>query len=252
MRLLFFSLILFSMSGVQAERFVPRQMSESERTIALQILGFGSASKILANPFPLGGRSGFEMGVTTEYLQVQDLASLGDKSTRNRELNYSSFSVAKGLFYNVDTAFHFTPAFQTEDLSSYGGQIRWGFYEFPFIPGGLSLVWSRSDTNYGNLLNTRTTGRDIVATVVVEDVALYFGVGDATSIGTFGGGTLTGTATESTTDICTATYCSASNEELSEVHTLFGISLSFDELFASVEINRYFLSSYSAKLGWRF
>ncbi len=253
MRLAIISLILFFVSWAQAERFLPRRMSESERHIALQILGFGSASKILANPFPLGGHPGFEMGLTTEYLQVQDLASLGDKSTRNRELNYSSFSVAKGLFYNIDAAFHFTPAFQKEDLSSYGGQFRWGFYEFPFIPGGLSFVLNRSDTNYGNLLNTSTTGRDLVATVVVEDVALYFGVGQANSIGSFSGGTLAGTVTESTTDLCSSgTYCTSANQELTEVHTLFGISLSFNDLFASVEINRYFVSSYSAKIGWRF
>ena len=249
-----FFLNFLTASMAQAERFLPRRMNETDRLITLQILGFGSASKILANPFPLGGYPGFEIGVTTEYLQVQDLASLGDKSSRNRELNFNSFSVAKGLFYNIDTAFHFTPAFQKEDLSSYGGQVRWGFYEFPFIPGGLSLVLSRSDTNYGNLLNARTLGRDIVATIVVEDVALYFGIGDANSAGTFSGGTQTGTATESTTDICASptSYCNSSNEELTQGHTLFGINVSFNDFFASVEINRYFISSYSAKIGLRF
>ena len=237
MRLLFFLVIFLSLSWAQAERFIPRRMSESDRRIALQILGFGSASKILTSPFPLGGHPGLEMGLTTEYLQVQDLASLGDKSTRNRELNFNSFSVAKGLFYNIDTAFQFTPAFQKEDVSSYAAQIRWGFYEFPFIPGGLSFVLGRSDTNYGNLLNTRTTGQDLVATVVVEDVSLYFGVGRANSIGTFSGGTQMGTATESTTDLCDAAsaYCSSSNEELTEVHTLFGISLAFNQLFAALD-----------------
>ena len=254
MRLVIFSLILFSMSWAQAERFIPRRMSESDRHIALQILGFGSAFKILTNPFPLGGHPGFEMGVTTEYLQVQDLASLGDKSTRNRELNYNSVSVAKGLFYNIDAAFQFTPAFQKEDLSSYGAQVRWGFYEFPFIPGGLSFVLSRSDTNYGNLLNTRTTGQDLIATVVVEDVSLYFGVGSASSIGAFSGGSQVGTATESSTDLCgvASAYCSSANDELKEIHTLFGINLNFNQLFAAIEIDRYFLSTYSAKIGWRF
>ncbi len=254
MRLLFFLIIFFSLIGARAERFIPRRMSESDRHIALQILGFGSASKILTSPFPLGGHPGYEVGLTTEYLQVQDLASLGDKSTRNRELNFNSFSIAKGLFYNIDTAFQFTPAFQKEDVSSYAAQIRWGFYEFPFIPGGLSFVLNRSDTNYGNLLNTRTTGQDLVATIVVEDVSLYFGVGTASSIGTFSGGTQAGTATESTTDNCTpaSAYCSSSNEELQEVHTLFGVSLAFNQLFAALEIDRYFLSTYSAKVGWKF
>ncbi len=254
MRLMFFIVILLGFSYAQAERFIPRRMSESDRRLALQILGFGSASKILSSPFPLGGHPGFEVGLTTEYLQVQDLASLGDKSTRNRELNFNSFSVAKGLFYNIDAAFQFTPAFQKEDVSSYAGQVRWGFYEFPFIPGGLSLVINRSDTNYGNLLNTRTTGQDLVATVVVEDVSLYFGVGTANTVGTFSGGTQTGTSTESTTDLCVgaSAYCASANEEMSQAHTLFGISLSFNQLFAALEIDRYFLSTYSAKVGWRF
>lgn len=253
MRSVLFFFVLFSLSLAQAERFVPRRMNDSERQIALQILGFGSASKILGNPFPLGGHSGFEVGVSSEYLQVQDLASLGDKSTRNRELNYNSFSVAKGLFYNIDTAIHFTPAFQKEDLSSYGAQVRWGFYQFPFLPGGLSLVFDRSETNYGNLLSTQTTGQDLIATVVVEDVALYFGIGQATSVGNFNGGTLNGTTTESTTDACfTATYCSSVNQQLRQLHTVFGINVSFNEFFGAVEINRYFISSYAAKIGWKF
>ena len=253
MRLVILSLIFLSVSFAKAERFVPRRMSESERTIALQILGFGSASKLLTNPFPLGGHSGFEMGVSSEYLQVQDLSSLGDKSTRNRELNYNSFSVAKGLFYNVDASAHFTPAFQKEDLSSYGAQLRWGFYQFPFLPGGLSLVVDRSETNYGNLLSTQTTGQDLIATVVVEDVALYFGIGQAKSKGTFSGGTLNGTVTESATDACfSATYCDSVRQELNQTHTVFGVNVSFNEFFGAVEINRYFISSYSAKIGWRF
>jgi hypothetical protein len=235
-----------------AERYVPRLMNSNDRKIALEILGFGSASKILSNPYALGGHEGLDFGVSTEYIPVQDLSSLGDKSTRNRELNFYTLSISKGLFYNVDTTIQFTPAFQKEDVSSYGAQLRWGFYEFPFMPGGLSAVLHGSATNYGSFLDTRTTGTDLVATVVVENVALYFGFGEARSIGTFSGGLVTAGKTESATDNCDPTSCKAGNEDIKENHTVFGINLAFSTFYASFEIDRYFLSTYSAKLGYRF
>lgn len=252
----FVLVIIFVGSQAVADRYIPRRMSEDERHTALQILGFGSASKTLANPYPLGGQSGVEMGVTTEYIPSQDLKSLGDKSSLRSELNYYSLSISKGLFYNIDTSVHFTPAFQNEDISSYGGQLRWGFYEFTFLPGGLSAILHGSATNFGSLLDTRTTGVDLVATVVVEEVALYFGFGQARALGNFRGGTVLSatdtTRTESTTDILVFDNYQNAYEDIQQAHTMFGVSLAFSEFFAAFQIDRYYLSSYAAKIGWRF
>lgn len=235
-----------------ADRFVPRQMAAGDRKIALQVLGFGAASKILGNPYPLGGYQGLEIGLSSEYIPVKDLSSLGDKSATRTEVNYYTLSVAKGIFYNIDTVVHFTPAFQQENLSSYGGQLRWGFYDFPFMHGGLSLILHGSATSFSNLIDTRTTGTDLIATFVVEDVALYFGGGDARSIGTFRGGDINGTVTESTTSACNGTTCSDAYEDLNQGHTVFGISLAFAKLYAAFQVDRYYQSTYSAKLGFRF
>jgi hypothetical protein len=245
-------LLIFISNSALAERYVPRLMSASERKTALEVLGFGSASKILANPYPLGGKSGVEIGISSEYIPVKDLGSLGDKSSRRSELNYYSLTVAKGLFYNVDTELHFTPGFQAEDVSAYGGQIRWGFYEFPFMPGAVSLVVHGSATNYASLLDTRTTGVDLIATFVIEDIALYFGGGEGRSVGTFLGGAYDSGQTESTTNACNGNNCENAYEDLRQQHTVFGASLSFSQVFAAFEINRYFFSTYSAKIGWRF
>ncbi len=253
---LFLILLNFFSEGAWAERYIPRLMNASERKTALQILGFGSASKIIANPYALGGHQGAEIGISSEYIPVHDLGSLGDKSSHRSELNYFSLSVAKGLYYDVDTAIHFTPAFQKEDLASFGGQVRWGFYEFQFMPGNLSIVGHGSATSFASLIDTRTTGFDFIATFVVEDVALYVGGGEGRTIGTFVGGTETatafGTVTESTTSICNNGECETAYEDLSSSHTVFGISLSFADLFAAFQIDRYYLPTYSAKLGWRF
>ncbi len=227
-------------------------MSGAERKIALQVLGFGSSSKILANPHPLGGYEGIEFGVSSEFIPVTDLTSLGDKSAKKSELNYYTFSIAKGIYYNVDTALHFTPAFQGESISSFGAQLRWGFHEFRFMKGGLSLLLHANASSYTSLVDTRTTGADILATFVVDDIALYAGVGEGRTVGTFIGGEISGGLTESTTDDCDVTRCNSAYEDLKDSHTIFGVSIAFNDMFLAFQIDRYYLSTYSGRLGWRF
>lgn len=261
MKYLALSVVLFFNSWAFAayedirKTYIPRRMNVGDRKIALQVLGFGAASKVLGSPYPFGGHSGFEVGVSSEYIPAQDLKSLGVIPPVPRgELNYFSLSIGKGLFYNVDTVLHFTPAFQKEDLTTYGGQIRWMFYEFPFMKGGLSGVLHGSGANYDSLINTRTTGMDLIATVVVEDVSLYFGIGEARALGTFQGGGMNTTTgeSESTTNSCSAGYCDTAYEDIRESHTIMGLCLFYSEFFAAFQIDRYYLSTYSARLGFRF
>lgn len=94
---------------------------------------FGSASKVLDNPYPLGGYTGIEFGLASEFIPVEDLASLGSKTTDKGEYNYYTLTLGKGLYYNVDMHAYFTPFGQAEKMQSYGAQIRWGFYEASFF-----------------------------------------------------------------------------------------------------------------------
>jgi hypothetical protein len=216
-------------------------LSKNDRTAVLGILGFGSQMKMLSSPVPLGGKQGFEFGISSEYIPVEDLGGLGAKSNAKGEYNYMNLSVGKGLPYNVDTYFQFTPLPQSEGVFGYGAQLRWGFYEFRRFPAVMSMVFHGSGTNFSNLLSVRTTGADLVMTVAMDEAALYFGAGTIRTIGTFMGG-----ASGITVDGKTA------EEDLLDVHTVFGLSLAFDRVFLALEVDRVVQSSYSARLGYRF
>lgn len=237
-----FLLIIFAFSlDVQANFRMPKLLTKKDREQSLEILGFGSASKILGNPYPLGGYSGVELGISSEFIPIVDIASLGGKTSSQTELQYYSLSFGKGLYHNVDTFFYFSPFTQTENITSYGAQIRWGFLELPTIPAMLSFIFHGDGVNFFNQVNTRTLGADLIATINIEDTALFFGIGQARSIGTFIGGA------DGITD-------SGNNqqEDIYQNHTLFGLNIDFNNYFLAVQVDRFSQSNYSTKLGMRF
>lgn len=236
--MLFIFLISWRAYAVTA---VPKNLTASDREAALNILGFGSAAKLLSSPYPLGGYDGVEVGVSSEYIPLADVASLGAKSTSRNDLNYLNVTLGKGLFYNVDVLLQFTPMPQDESVSVFGGQLRWSFYETKFMPAALSLVVHGSGANFNNLLGTHTTGLDLVGSVNMKDVSLFFGAGQARSVGTFIGGTdgVTDTGNSETADV-------------SSPHTVFGISVKMASVFVALEVDRYVQSTYAGKVGIRF
>jgi len=233
-------LLLFISLGTWASP-LPNNLTSSERETTLGILGFGTASKLLSSPYPLGGFQGVEIGISSEFIPVADLASLGSKTAKRSDFNYYSVSLAKGLFYNVDILVQFIPIPQDESVSGYGAQVRWAFYETNFMPGALSLILHGSGTNFGNVLGTETSGADVVASVNMRDVSLFFGAGRARSVGSFAGGT--GGVTDSG---------QTESADVFSMHTVFGITIKMSELFLSLEVDRFIQSSYAGKLGWRF
>lgn len=224
-----------------AAMIMPKNLNPTEREAALGILGFGAASKLLSSPYPMGGYDGVEVGVSSEYIPLADVASLGNKSTSRSDLNYLSVTFGKGLYYNVDLLLNFIPMPQDESISGFGGQIRWGFYETKFMPAALSLVFHGAATNFNNLLGAHTSGADLIASVNMRDVSLFFGAGQARSVGTFVGGTngVTDTGSTEATDV-------------SSPHTVFGISIKMSNVFVALEVDRYVQSTYAGKMGLRF
>lgn len=241
LRILVTVFIFLLSTSVWAAVSFPKNLNASERETALSILGFGTAAKLLSSPYPLGGFQGVEVGLTSEYIPLADLAGLGSKSSAKTDLNYFNVTLGKGLFYNIDLFMHFIPRPQDESLSGFGGQLRWGFYETKFMPAALSVVIHGSATNFANVLGAETSGLDLVASVNMRDVSLFFGTGQARSVGTFIGGT------EGVTD--------TGNAESSDVyspHTMFGISIRMANVFLALEVDRYTQSTYAGKLGLRF
>lgn len=240
-RTLVFFLLYFVAFAASAATILPVNLNKSDRTRALQILGFGSAAKILDNPYPLGGYSGLEVGLSSEFIPMEDLAALGDGTTDSGEFSFYTLTFAKGLYNNVDVHVYFTPLIQNEDLESFGGQLRWGFFESISFPLSLTAVISAGAANFSNLVNISTLGADLVATVAMEDVALYVGVGRTRALGTFIGGP------DGVTDTGETIY-----EDVIEDHTLFGINIEISKMFLALQIDRYADTVYSGKLGFRF
>jgi hypothetical protein len=228
-------------SSAYAAKNLPKNLTPAEQNRTLEILGFGSASKILNNPYPLGGYSGIELGLSTEYIPVDDLATLGSGTTEHGEFNYYTLTLGKGLYYNVDTYVYFTPSVQGEDFQNFGAQVRWGFYEFKFFPLSLSAVLYGGGANFSNLINISTFGADLIATVNMDNVAIYAGGGSIRAVGKFIGGAAGITASQDTEE-----------QDLVEVHSVFGINIGLAKMFIAMEIDRYTDTVYSGKLGFRF
>lgn len=240
-RTMIFGLVFWSSTFGWAATTLPKGLNKADRTRALEVLGFGSAPKILDNPYPLGGYSGIEVGLSSEYIPLEDVATLGATSKDKGEFNYYTLSFAKGLYYNIDLHVNFTPFIQEENVQVFGGQLRWGFFEANFFPLTLSTVIYAGGANFSNLINISTLGADIVATVNFDNVAIFLGGGRVRAIGKFIGG-----PDGITDDQVTAA------QDVTEIHSVFGINVDISRMFVSMEIDRYTDSVFSGKVGFRF
>ena len=220
---------------------IPNNMTSTDRQTALEALGYGSGTKLLGDPYPLGGYSGVELGITSEIIPTSDISRLGSKATQQTETSYSVLTLGKGLYNNVDGFIQFGLSGTAENISNYGGQLRWGFYQAEYVPAFLSLVLSGSTTNFQNLIITNNQALDLVTGINVDDVTLYLGTGQMRVQGTFVGGASGITDTSETL-----------RESISGNHFLAGVNLKFSKVFLAMQIDRYTQANYSAKLGFRF
>jgi hypothetical protein len=238
---IFIFLITIFCAQAHAMTELPRNLTPADQMRTLEILGYGTAAKILGDPYPLGGYSGVEVGVATQFIPVGDLATLGSGTEDKGELSYYTLSLGKGLYYNVDTFVYFSPSIQSEEMQNFGGQIRWGFYEASFFPISFSALLYAGGANLQNLINVTQTGWDLIGTVNMENVALYFGWGRIRAQGTFIGGTGGITASGNT-----------ETQDITQDHTFFGVNIEISKAFVALEVDRYTDSVYSGKLGFRF
>lgn len=242
MKFLIFALSMLFFFQVQAALEIPRQLSSVERRKALEILGYSSAFKVLGNPYPLGGFSGIEIGYSTEVISTGELASLGSKPKSQSETSFSTLTMGKGLYNNLDVFLQFSPFSQEESISSFGGQVRWGFYQAEYLPAHLSAIIYANTTNFDDKIIADSQGADLVAGFSVKDLTLYTGVGMNRTIGTFLGGTQESVTADG----------QDAKEDMSTTHYLAGINIKFSRVFLAMQLDRYTQSTYSAKLGLRF
>lgn len=246
--LLVFSVLIFAGDGARASIQVPTKMNKKDREAALQIIGLGTSSKILSDPYPLGGYAGFEAGFSIETFPAEDLARLGDGvRPPQQDASLPKLTVGKGLYNNLDAFLQFTPYNRQDELSQFGGIVRWGFYQASYLPLSLSILAHYNSANIANQVSTRSYGLDLIGGINVENVSLFAGVGQAEAAGTFIGGDPNATSTTSIT-----ASGAIENEFVTGFHTVIGGNLRFSDFFVALEIDRYTLPVFSGKLGMRF
>lgn len=239
------TIVLFLFCGLttaQAAVQIPANMSKNDRLEALRIMGFGTSSKILTDPYPLGGYSGLEIGIAVENLPTDDLARLGSRvSSPQQEVSYPKFTIGKGLYNDVDLFFNFTPYNRQDQVSQWGAMVRWGFYQATLLPFSASIIGHFNSANINNQLTARTYGIDVIGGINVNNVSLFAGAGSLQSTGRFIGGPRGITDTQE-----------LETESVSGLHTVIGATVHISKFFLAAQIDRYTTPVFSAKLGFRF
>jgi len=231
---------------------IPTQMNSADRLKALEVLGLGSSMKLLSSPAPLGGYSGVEVGITSETISLEDLRRMGNRDSTLQEYNFNSISVGKGFYQNIDLFLSFTPTLQKNSLISFGGMLRWNFFNAENFPASLSFLAHSSSSNYSDLVATSTVGSDLVVSVNMEELSLYFGAGKVRAIGTFFGGKSADSSTGVTTQTGITDSGFTEHTDIIESHSIIGLMFRMDRYFLDLQIDRFTQSFYSGKIGLRF
>ncbi len=228
--------IVFLFSHYASARFdVPPATSEKDQKTIFSVLGFGIATRELSDPVPLGGKQGFDLSLQTEWIPISDLQS-EQKALQFFQIN--SVSMGKGLPYKVDVLMSWSLFNAEDEFSRYAGQIRWGFYEFENFPGILSMSVSGSGARFGENLDVRTIGWNLLSIVQVHKTSLFFGGGQVRSFGQMQSNlSYTGTTQFSTLD---------------SWRTLFGTNFRIGDFFVLLQVDRVSQFQYSTSVGYRF
>lgn len=229
-------------SDAYGSLLLPQNLSSPDRKEALRLIGFGTAAKTLSDPYALGGYDGLEFGLSLETIPTEDLARLGNRLVAPQsDVTVPKFSVGKGLYSNLDFFVHFIPYNQRNELSQFGGILRWSFFEAPSLPLSTSLVAHINTGNISNQIATQTYGINLMGGINVNEVALYAGIGAVQSVGSFVGGIAGVTDTQR-----------LETERVSTLHTLAGGTIRVGSVFIAIQLDRYTQSVLSGKVGLRF
>lgn len=220
---------------------LPEQMTSIDRRQTLEALGPGTSARILSAPYPLGGYEGFEVGISRHFINTDIFQNLGSGVSSQKEFSYPILSLGKGLFYDVDIYVNLVPFAQSETITHFSALARWNFFRFENWPALISLVPQMGTTTLNNSISIENSGYDLIGSLFVDNLSLFFGFGNLTSVGQFIGGP-SGTTDSGNTEV----------EKIASGHSLVGIDLRLKRYFLAGQIDRYTTNFYSLKLGYRF
>ncbi len=223
---------------------LPTNLTSTDRNKALEVLGHGTSTKLLTDPYPLGGYAGFEVGLSVESIAIDEIAHLGATTEEQDQFTYPIISIGKGLFNNFDSFLNFMPFNEGTGLSVYGALLRYGFYQTKYFPANFSAVVHMNTCNINNQIINQSVGYDLVAGINVRNFSVYLGAGQLRSRGEFIGGPGGIVAIENG---------SQSNKIniISTFHSVLGGTVHFDEFFIAAQVDQYAQPTFSVKLGYR-
>jgi hypothetical protein len=224
---------------------IPDSLSNRDQVEVVRILGLGTSTRTLNDPWPLGGYRGFEVGLSLETLPAEDLSRLGaGLASPQADASYPKISIGKGLFYDLDVFLQFIPYSPRNELSQFGGLIRRRVWTGRQLPLVATVSFHGNQSNIRNQLTMRSLGADLTLGLTVNNVSLYTQFGLASARGHFVGGPFG--LTES------------SASELQSVDgTHVGLGLVVHSwvptwpIFAAFQIDRYHINVLSARVGLR-
>jgi hypothetical protein len=245
--ILTFSISLLALNSFAIE--IPTTLSRTDLDEVVQILGLNTGTKFLSNPHPLGGYSGFEVGLSTEFVNTTDLSQLGAGTNKQTSFQYNRISFGKGLYNNTDLFLQFIPFSSSNEISEYGGLFKWNFYQARYLPFSLSFLSHYSTINIQDSFINESLGYDILGGINLSAFALYIGGGEQKARSTF---------TKNVLDITDPNIASGLNStntfvtRTTQIHSFVGIHINVSNVFLAAQIDRYEQPVYSAKLGLRF
>ncbi len=251
----FVSAGFFILTAVSAHAWrLPGDLKNSDLNEVTQIVGYGSSTKFLSNPYPLGGHSGFEVGITSEFIDTTDLARLGSGNGDETSLEYNRISIGKGLYHNVDVYIDFVPFVNSNEISEYGGMAKWAFYEADSLPLTLSALLHYDSFNIDDEFINQTLGTDLMAGWNLKNYALYFGGGVL-----YGSNKFMNTILDMSDPANQAANPTGSpndpngylKENGKRDHFFLGMDVELSPYFISAQIDSYQETVYSLKLGYR-
>lgn len=239
MKLIVFVVFIFFHFQVNASK-IPQQLDANDQITAARSLGYALSSRVLSNPYPLGGYHGFEFAMSNELIPWTDISRLGITTNSTGEFQVKHISFAKGLYNHIDVGMHFSLLPQDQAIESYGGQVRWTFFDFEHFPATLAVSAHASSANYENHIIAKNSSTDLLMSVYTSPLTLFLGVGLSRASVQFIGGANGITADQKTSIL-----------KNNSLHTFIGTNFEIDRTFIALQIDRYFETSYAIKLGYR-
>lgn len=252
LKLTSYLIVLGLMTVLSAPSFaidIPSSLDSTDRKETLKILGVGTSTKLLSDPYPLGGYPGFEVGVSLESIDTTQLSRLGDKTTKREDFRFARVSFGKGLYEDLDVYFHFAPFSESSAVSEYGGSLKWTFHQSYTLPFSISFYGHTNHIEINDEFRAQNFGAELIFAFHVKRFSLYVGGGSLKSQGVFMAGTRGGIVDSS--DPAVDSDSQTAEVTIHPQHTFVGAAFHFYDLFAALQLDRYDQPVFSAKIGFR-